>query len=160
VVGGSDSENNYLSTAVSLDVGNFLVPCLPQVPSISELEHPHRKAALEKWVAQVTTMKREHLARAEEAIVCVNKENTAARQELDAKRKALDEEEGVLEKRYREKLEKLDMVTEKWVDGVEEKLKDVEERMEGLEERVVGAKRKSVESEKDGKSRSDPDRKR
>mmetsp|Transcript_4224 Transcript_4224/g.9523 ORF Transcript_4224/g.9523 Transcript_4224/m.9523 type:complete len:97 (-) Transcript_4224:271-561(-) len=48
------------------------------------------------------------------------------------------------------------MVSEKWVDGVEEKPKNVKEQRDFLGKCVAGAKRKSVGSGEDQKYQPDP----
>jgi len=127
IVAGGEGGNDG-STAVSLDVGHLVsAPCPPEVLNV--LSRRERKAALEKWVKEVTAMRQMYLGKIETETARVNAEYAS-------KKKVLDDW-------YKGKMEKLEQLSVLWSNEVDEKLEDAKEQIEDLERVLAGEKSES-----------------
>eukprot|EP00540_Astrosyne_radiata_P003728 CAMPEP_0116859106 /NCGR_PEP_ID=MMETSP0418-20121206/21591_1 /TAXON_ID=1158023 /ORGANISM="Astrosyne radiata, Strain 13vi08-1A" /LENGTH=491 /DNA_ID=CAMNT_0004493197 /DNA_START=460 /DNA_END=1936 /DNA_ORIENTATION=+ len=187
VVGGKDLNNFCLESVVSLNVGDLMVPCLPKIPNVLEMEHEEGKTALNKWVTQMTTLRQEYLAKVETETAAVNKEyatkSRTLEEEYATKKKKLENEyakktkalktehaektkeletdkttkQSALSKWYKETIEKQRTTSDEWVDQVDDKLKAVKDQMQFLQMRTGGVKRRSDGSDSEDRKRRAPD---
>jgi len=135
VLGGRNEGLTPLVTAESLVVEGILsAPCLPSFSTM--LGRQERKEALENWVAQVTEMSRDFLAKIEIATTSVHKEYVRKKAKL-----------GVW---GREQTERLREMSEIWRRTVEDNPEDAMEQIACLEEKLEDSETASTQGRKEG----------
>jgi len=129
VVGGYDGTKT-LTSVESLDLDGILAPQLPIFPD-GVMGSVNRKAALERWVEEVSILRKELVDRAENATRRIQSDH-------ETERKAL-------EKVHEEKMKGMQMMNDLWVRKVDEKLEDATKQIEVLKKRLESVDDASVD---------------
>mmetsp|Transcript_7286 Transcript_7286/g.16546 ORF Transcript_7286/g.16546 Transcript_7286/m.16546 type:complete len:206 (+) Transcript_7286:1-618(+) len=117
------------------------MPAAPSLPDFPDVwERRQRKAALEQWVAEATTMKQEYLAKIETITARVNKTFAREKNEVDEwyrkKQEELDvsyrEKTDGAKRRYREQTGELQRFSDTFITKVEEKMKVAKDEIDDL----------------------------